>query len=156
MMPKTGGTPMDPGYRVHVLQFDKTLQAYSLVHLMEPAFRADQWAELVASVQQWVVLSVEDPAGYIRGLAAYRTGRHPLVGCLMDVPIFIVASVIDDVAIAEKMFVALRAASGECVYMRVWTNLPRNLAEMNDEAKFLRWNHGMMIKNDRKPSLALL
>ncbi|WP_160003227.1 hypothetical protein [Rhizobium sp. 18055] len=147
---------MDRGYRVHPLRLDKALQAYSLIHLAEPHFRADEWAELVASAHRWLIISLEDATGYVRGLAAYRIEKHPVAGELMDVPIFLAASVIDDVAIAEKMFAALRKKSAECRYMRVWTNLPRNFAEMENEDKFLRWDHGLMVKIDRKPSPALL
>jgi hypothetical protein len=92
----------------------------------------------------------------VRGLAAYRIGTHPIAGRLMDVPIFVAASVIDDVAIADVLFTSLRRRSVGCDFMRLWGRFPSSFAEMENEDRFHRWDHGLMVRVDHKPSPALL
>ncbi|TAZ94569.1 hypothetical protein ELH67_08370 [Rhizobium ruizarguesonis] len=147
---------MTSGYRVHLLHTDDAPRAYGLIQVAAPCFSADDWAEVVASADRWTLVSLKDPAGYVRGLAAYRIGTHPIARRLMDVPIFVAASVIDDVAIADVLFTSLRRRSAGCDFMRLWGRFPSDFAEMEDEDKFCRWDHGLMVRVDQKPSPALL
>ncbi|MGO7374966.1 hypothetical protein ACC764_13830 [Rhizobium ruizarguesonis] len=147
---------MTSGYRVHLLHTDDAPRAYGLIQVAAPCFSADDWAEVVASADRWTLVSLKDPAGYVRGLAAYRIGTHPIARRLMDVPIFVAASVIDDVAIADVLFTSLRRRSAGCDFMRLWGQFPSDFAEMEDEDKFCRWDHGLMVRVDQKPSPALL
>ncbi|NEJ74731.1 hypothetical protein GR197_30110 [Rhizobium phaseoli] len=147
---------MTSGYRVHLLHTDDAPRAYSLIQVAAPCFSADDWAEVVASADRWTLVSLKDPAGYVRGLAAYRIGTHPIAGRLMDVPIFVAASVIDDVTVADVLFTSLRRRSAGCDFMRLWGRFPSDFAEMEDEDKFCRWDHGLMVRVDQKPSPALL
>ncbi|MGO6732741.1 hypothetical protein ELI49_34965 [Rhizobium ruizarguesonis] len=147
---------MTSGYRVHLLHTDDAPRAYGLIQVAAPCFSADDWGEVVASADRWTLVSLKDPAGYVRGLAAYRIGTHPIARRLMDVPIFVAASVIDDVAIADVLFTSLRRRSAGCDFMRLWGQFPSDFAEMEDEDKFCRWDHGLMVRVDQKPSPALL
>lgn len=147
---------MTSGYRVRLLHTDDALRAYSLIQMAAPCISADDWAQVVASTDRWSLVSLKDPAGYVRGLAAYRIGIHPIAGRLMDVPIFVVASVIDDVTIADVLFTSLRRRSVGCDFMRLWRRPPSDFAEMENEDRFCRWDHGLMVRVDQKPSPALL
>lgn len=147
---------MTSGYRVHLLHTDDALRAYSLIEVVAPCFSVDDWAQVVASADRWTLVSLKDPAGYVRGLAASRIGIHPIAGLLMDVPIFVAASVIDDVTIADVLFTSLRRRSVGCDFMRLWGVFPRDFKEMENEDRFCRWDHGLMVRVDRKPSPALL
>ncbi|CAN7324588.1 hypothetical protein [Rhizobium leguminosarum] len=147
---------MTSGYHVRLLHTDDALHAYSLIQVAAPCFSADDWAQVVASADRWTLVSLKDPAGYVRGLAAYRIGTHPIAGRLLDVPIFVAASVIDDVAIADVLFSSLRRRSVGCDFMRLWGRFPSSFAEMENEDRFHRWDHGLMVRVDHKPSPALL
>ncbi|MGO8595563.1 hypothetical protein ACDA55_07545 [Rhizobium ruizarguesonis] len=147
---------MTSGYHVRLLHTDDALHAYSLIQVAAPCFSADDWAQVVASADRWTLVSLKDPAGYVRGLAAYRIGTHRIAGRLLDVPIFVAASVIDDVAIADVLFTSLRRRSVGCDFMRLWGRFPSSFAEMKNEDRFHRWDHGLMVRVDHKPSPALL
>ncbi|MCW1413639.1 hypothetical protein OLZ32_35530 [Rhizobium sp. 1AS11] len=147
---------MTSEYCVRPLHMDDALRAYSLVQVAAPCFSADDWAQVVASADRWTLVSLKDPPGYVRGMAVYRIGTHPIAGRLMDIPLFVAASVIDDVTIADVLFTSLRRRSAGCDFMRLWGRLPSNFAEMENEDKFLRWDHGLMVRVDRKQSPALL
>lgn len=147
---------MKTGYRISPLPLGADLQAYCLVQMATPDFPTNDWAEIAGKTSRWTILSLEDAAGYIRGLVVYRVAQHATAGELLDVPIFLAASTIDDDTIAEIMFTMLRKRSAGCDYMRVWTDQPRDLAEMEDENKFSRWDHGLMVRVDQKPRPALL
>ncbi|MGO7632908.1 hypothetical protein AB9F42_04020 [Rhizobium leguminosarum] len=147
---------MTSGYCVRLLHLDDALIAYSLIQVAAPCFSADDWAQVVASADRWKLVSLKDPAGYVRGMAVYRIGTHPIAGRLMDIPLFVAASVIEDVTITDVLFTSLRRRSAGCDYMRFWGRFPSDLTEMENEDKFLRWDHGLMVRVDRKPSPALL
>ncbi|TAY53000.1 hypothetical protein [Rhizobium leguminosarum] len=147
---------MTSGYCVRLLHLDDALIAYSLIQVAAPCFSADDWAQVVANADRWTLVSLKDPAGYVRGLAAYRIGAHPIAGRLMDVPIFAVASVIDDMTITDLLFTSLRRRSAGCDYMRFWAQFPGDFSEMESDDRFRRWDHGLMFRIDRKPSPALL
>ncbi|EJC75153.1 hypothetical protein Rleg10DRAFT_3725 [Rhizobium leguminosarum bv. trifolii WSM2012] len=147
---------MTSGYCVRLLHMDDALHAYSLIQVAAPSFSAENWAQVVTSADRWTLLSLEDPAGYVRGLAVYRIGTHPIAGRLMDIPIFLPASVIDDVTIADVLFTSLRKRSAGCSFMRFWGRFPSDFAEMENEDRFRRWDHGLMVRVDQKPSPALL
>lgn len=147
---------MKSGYRINSLHVGNALRAYCLMQLAAPGFPPCHWAELVAKTTRWKVLSLEDAGGYVRGLAAYRIRRHPVAGDLLDVPIFLALSTLHDEAIADMMFTSLRRRSMACDYVRVWTRLPSDFTEMEDEGKFSRWDYGLMVKVDQNPSPALL
>lgn len=146
---------MTSGYCVRLLHMDDALHAYSLIQVAAPCFSAVDWAEVVASADRWTLVTLKDPAGYVRGLAVYRIGPHPIAGRLMDVPIFVAASVIDDVTIADVLFTSLRRRSAGCNFMRFWARCPSDLTEMENEDRFRRWDHGLMVRVDQKPSPAL-
>jgi hypothetical protein len=74
----------------------------------------------------------------------------------MDVPIFVAASVIDDVTIADVLFTSLRRRSAGCNFMRFWARCPSDFTEMESEGRFRRWDHGLMVRVDQKLSPALL
>ncbi|MGO7956949.1 hypothetical protein [Rhizobium leguminosarum] len=147
---------MTSGYCVRLPHLDDALIAYSLIQVAAPCFSADDWAQVVASADRWKLVSLKDPAGYVRGMAVYRIGTHPIAGRLMDIPLFVAASVIEDVTITDVLFTSLRRRSAGCDYMRFWGRFPSDLTEMENEDKFLRWDHGLMVRVDRKPSPALL
>ncbi|MBB3355723.1 hypothetical protein FHT70_005689 [Rhizobium sp. BK049] len=147
---------MTSGYYVRLLDMNDALQAYSLIQVAAPCFSAENWAQVVTSADRWTLVSLEDPAGYVRGLAVYRIGAHPIAGRLMDIPIFVAASVIDEVTIADVLFTSLKTRSAGCSFMRFWGRFPSDFAEMENVDRFLRWDHGLMVRVDQKPSPALL
>lgn len=147
---------MTLGYCVRPLHMDDALRAYSLIHVAAPCFSADDWAQVVASADRWTLVSLKDPAGYVRGLAVYRIGPHPVAGRLIDIPIFLVASVVNDVTIADLLFTWLRRRSAGCDFMRIWGRFPSDFAEMENEVRFCRWDHGLIVRADQKQSPALL
>lgn len=147
---------MTSEYCVRPLHMDDALRAYSLIQVAAPCFSADDWAQVVASTDRWTLVAVKDPQGYMRGLAVYRIGTHPIAGRLMDIPIFAVASVIDDVTIANLLFTSLRRRSAGCDFMRFWAQFPGDFSEIESEDRFRRWDHGLMVRVDQKPSPALL
>ncbi|WP_064695766.1 hypothetical protein [Rhizobium aegyptiacum] len=147
---------MTLGYCVRLLHMDDALHAYSLIQVVAPCFSAENWARVVTSADRWTLVSLEDPAGYVRGVAVYRIGAHPIAGQLMDIPIFVAASVIDDVTIAEVLFTSLRKRSTGCNFMRVWGRFPSDFAEMENQDRFRQWDHGLMIRVDPKSPPALL
>ncbi|MGO4440357.1 hypothetical protein [Rhizobium sp. RAF56] len=147
---------MSSDYLVENLSRQKALSGYALLHAVEPAFPPQDWAAILAPESQWTCIAAEDPGDYIRGLVVYRVGKHPLVGALMDVPIFIAASVVDDAKIAELLFSSLRKKALRCNYLRVWSEVPKSLVHINDEYVFSGWDHGLMYRMASDSSPALL
>ncbi|WP_148195196.1 hypothetical protein [Hyphomicrobiales bacterium] len=147
---------MTSAYRVGKMDEQLAFQAFGLVQILVPDFPPAQWAQLVRDISRWSILVLEDRAGYVRGLATYRIGTHAIAGRLLDVPMFIVGSAVDDDAIADAIFRSLRRRSAGCDYIRIWNVLPKNRAELDDEVRFSRWDHGLMIRVDQKPLPALL
>jgi hypothetical protein len=135
---------------------DDALPAYSLIQVAAPCFSPDEWGQVVARADRWMSVSLTDPAGFMRGLAVYRIGMHPIAGRLMDVPIFVAASVIDDVTIADLLFTSLRRRSAGCDFIRFWGRFPSDFADMENESTFCRWDHGLMVSAEQKPPPALL
>lgn len=147
---------MTSGYCARQLHPDDALIAYSLIQVATPCFSADDWTKVVANAERWTLVSLTDSAGYVRGLAAYRIGAHPIAGRLMDIPLFVAASVIDDMTIADLLFTSLRRRSVGCAFMRLWARFPCDFAEMENEDRFRRWDHGLMVKVDQNRYPALL
>jgi len=147
---------MKSGYHVRPLAFEDALSAYSLIQMAVPSFPGEDWGQVIASGVRWTLIAVKDPGGYVRGLAAYRIETHPAAGELMDVPFFVVASVMNDDAIASILFTSLRRRSAGCKHIRFWSKFPSNFVEMESEERFRLWDHGLMFRLDQKPAPALL
>lgn len=147
---------MKSGYYVRSLDREDALYAYGLIQSVWPNFPGEDWLKVVAPASRWTVVSITDPSGYVRGLAAYRIGTHPVADVLMDVPIFVVGSVMNEDAVASILFKSLQSRSTACGYMRLWAELPISFSEMNSEDRFRRWDHGLMFRVDQKPFPALL
>lgn len=147
---------MKSEYRIETLAQQTALSAFALLHAVEPSFPVEDWDVLAAAGSGWTCVVAQDRQGYIRGLAVYRTRRHPVAGDLMDVPIFIAASVADDAGIAEQAFEWLRNRASRCSYIRVWSAIPKALAYMQDEDAFARWDHGLIYRVQSKAPPALL
>lgn len=147
---------MKPDYRIEALAQQKALSAFALLHAVEPSFPVEDWDALAAPGSRWTCVVAQDRQGYVRGLAVYRMRKHPVAGDLMDVPIFIAASVVDDAGIAEQAFEWLRNRASRCNYIRVWSAIPKALAYMQDEATFTRWDHGLIYRVHSKAPPALL
>ncbi|OWV99822.1 hypothetical protein [Rhizobium sp. R693] len=142
---------MQHGYVVGELRRDNELAAFALVCSVAPTFDEKDWAAVFDVSRNWRCISATDLAGRVRGLAVFRLLRHPEVGLLMDVPIFIALSAADHHEIAESLFSSLEAQATACQFMRVWNNLPGSLRELEDPDLFRRWDHGLIYRVGPKP-----
>jgi hypothetical protein len=150
-LPVTGEDAMPYDYVVGELLRDDELAAFALICSVAPAFEEKDWAALCDDTRNWHCISASDLAGRVRGLAVFRLRMHPEAGLLMDVPIFIALSAADHHGIAESLFSSLEAQATACRFMRVWTNLPGNLQELEDPVLFRRWDHGLIYRVHPKP-----
>ncbi|WP_025661462.1 hypothetical protein [Rhizobium sp. IBUN] len=142
---------MQYDYVVGELRRDDELAAFALVCSVAPTFGEKDWAAVFDDSRNWRCISASDLAGRVRGLAVFRLRMHPEAGLLMDVPIFIALSAADHHQIAESLFLSLEAQATACQFMRVWTNLPGSLQELEDPDLFRRWDHGVIYRVHPKP-----
>ncbi|MDQ0563536.1 hypothetical protein QO004_005351 [Rhizobium mesoamericanum] len=137
---------MQYDYVVGELHRDNDLAAFALICSVAPTFGENDWAAIFDSTRTWRCISASDLAGRVRGLAVFRLLMHPEVGLLMDVPIFIALSAADHHKIAESLFSSLEAEATACRFIRVWNDLPRSLAELENIELFRRWDHGLIYR----------
>lgn len=138
-------------YIVGELLRDHELAAFAVICSVAPAFEERDWVALCYDTQNWHRISAIDLAGRVRGLAVFRLRMHPEAGLLMDVPIFISLSAADEQGIAQSLFSWLDAQANACQFMRIWTNPPGSLQELEDPDLFRRWDHGVIYRVHPKP-----
>lgn len=133
-------------YGVAPLRVDQIERALVLVRAVAPNFSADLWQALARSRPQWQTMAVSDLAGYIRGVALFTIGRHPVCRCLIDVPLFVVGSAVNEHEIAARLFDSLKrsALTHGCEYMRIWGSPPETFLGFNRSVPYERWDHGLM------------
>ncbi|MBB6303770.1 hypothetical protein [Rhizobium leucaenae] len=98
----------------------------------------------------WHIVVATDTAGYVRGLTLSSTGKHPVAGKLLDVPVFAVGSAVDDTSIAERLFseARRRAIVSKSRFMRIWAPAPTTFEHLYDLQHYNNWNHGLMCRID--------
>lgn len=133
-------------YVVGELASDQRQAAYALVCSVAPTFAESDWDALFDSSRKWNCAGASDLAGRVRGLAVFRFLMHPDAGFLMDVPIFIALSSANHQAVAEALFSSLSGQAAACRFMRVWSNLPGSLEQLEDIHLFRRWDHGLIYR----------
>jgi hypothetical protein len=133
---------------VRKLQPHQVHRARALVHLIAPETTDLEWKKVV--VDLWSVAAATDHLGYVRGLAVSQAIQHPVVGMLLDVPILVAGSVVNDRDVARALFfdTRLRARRAGCTVIRFWTTGGDTLALMNDRDFFERWDHGLRYPVD--------
>ncbi len=140
---------MNTGYEIGPLQANQIERAYVVVQAAMPGLAWDRWRATVGSVFERHRFTVAtDPNGYVRGLCLARMFEHPIAGRVLDIPIFIVISPIDEDRIAQDLFALMkrRAVSSHCSHMRFWTLASENWEHLTDEAFRNRWDHGLVYR----------
>lgn len=138
---------MSQGLEIGPLQADQIERAYIVIQASMPTLPHSSWHAAVGDSFQRRRFSVAaDVNGYVRGLCLARTEQHPTAGRLLDVPIFIIISPIEEDRIAEELFehIKRQAIANRCSYLRFWTMTPDNWKRFDDTAFKNRWDHGLM------------
>lgn len=133
-------------YVVGPIGEDKALRAFVLVQSVAPKMTARIWQSITNAVETWQTLTVTDRAGYIRGIAVFTIGRHPILGSLCDIPILVVGSAANEREIASHLFngLKLEAVAHACTLMRIWNTPPPELTGLHYDIQLQRWDHGLM------------
>lgn len=140
---------MSPGFEIGPLQADQVERAYVVIQAAMPTLPYSSWDAAVGDPSQRRRFFVAaDPNGYVRGLYLARAEEHPIAGRLLDVPIFIVISPIEEERIAEKLFehIECRAIANRCNYLRFWAVTADNWKRLADPAFRNRWDHGLIYR----------
>lgn len=140
---------MSPGFEIGPLQADQIERAYVVIQAAMPALPYSSWHDAVGDpYHRRRFVAAADVNGYVRGLYLARTEEHPIAGRLLDVPIFIVISPIEEERIAEELFehIECRAIASGCKYLRFWAVTSDNWKRLADPAFKNRWDHGLMYR----------
>ena len=125
-------------YTVKRITPKQSLRSYALVRLIDPSIGVDDWLRYVRAVLMRRrlkappgddIVVAADALGYVRGLALTLERSDPDCGRVLDVPVFLVASAVDERGVREELLRHLRdkgLASG-CQCVRLLTRTPRSL-----------------------------
>jgi hypothetical protein len=109
---------MNP-YVVTSIRADQIDPAYALVVHVEPNLSLEEWRDrCLAAIGMdgrdagsENIIVVTNPLGYIQGLCTVATRQHPTHGRILDVPLFVVASVSDEQGVSLSLVDYVRAMS---------------------------------------------
>lgn len=140
---------MEAGFHIGLLRTDQIERAYVVIQAAMPALSFDAWRAVVDDpFHRGEFVVATDMQEYVRGLCLARIENHLIAGRLLDVPIFIVASLVDEDGIAEALFNFLRrrAIDARCSHLRLWTLRPDNWDRLSDDVFRNRWDHGLIYR----------
>ncbi|MBB5575957.1 hypothetical protein [Rhizobium paranaense] len=143
-------------YALHTIRSDQVVRAFTLLRNVTPTLTIDQWQSLVDG-ERWHIVVATDTACYVRGLTVSSTGKHPVAGKLLDVPVLVVGSAVDDVNIADHLFTEAkrRAIVSKCQFIRIWMPAPDVFEHLRDLTHYNKWDHGLMCPIDIAPAADL-
>jgi hypothetical protein len=126
------------------MRIGQIVHIFAFLRTFSPEISVERW-QVIAS-RGYGTMVVTDTAGYVRGLAFSIVRTHPIAHKLLDVPILIVGSVMDEKSIAELLFreARRRAIIQRCDFMRIWTWSPDIIDRLDDFSYCNRWDHGLM------------
>lgn len=144
---------METSYSVELLD-DKDIEKSFLV--VEPAARSlnlDNWRSFCGDVDGpvrsgdanvWVVTS---RSRVVRGVAVGRVRDHPVLGRILDVPFFTMASAADERGIARALTDYLRplAKEARCSSIRFWAMSEQNWERMDRTEDIDRYDSGIQF-----------
>ncbi|KRE05958.1 hypothetical protein ASE63_06520 [Bosea sp. Root381] len=104
--------------------------AYLLAGSFLPVLEIDRWRRhcgalldgATAGNRRDVVVAVNS-RGYLQGLSVHAVANHAVHGCILDAPIFAVASAADEIGVAGALFRQLCMTAGrqDCAAIRIRT-----------------------------------
>jgi hypothetical protein len=117
-------------YEIESLSHRDVIRAFAVMQIIVPALDLETWRRLTATElqrRQWA--AAKDARGYIRGIFRMTPVRHPLLGDLLDVPVFATISLIDENGVNRQiMAFARRFAEKEgCRMIHVWSSAPAGI-----------------------------
>ncbi len=121
-------------YKIQTLTEDDVMRSFAMMQVVVPALDVDSWKSLTATEQQrrhWA--AAKDDNGYIRGMMRMTSIKHPLLGDLLDVPVFATVSLIDENDVSREMieFSKHLAEQEGCHIVRVWRSAPATLNNLS-------------------------
>lgn len=121
-------------YKIETLTDEDVMRSFAVMQVVVPTLHVDTWKSLTATEQQrrhWA--AAKDSNGYIRGLMRMTPMKHPLLGDLLDVPVFATVSLIDESEVSREMieFTRRRAEQEGCHTVRVWRSAPATLDDLS-------------------------
>ncbi len=136
---------MQDDYALGPMRTGQIVPAFALLRAFSPQMSIERW-QVVAGQGRWTIIVATDCVGYVRGMTLSSVCTHPVAHRLMDIPILIAGSVLDEKTIADLLFreAKRRAIVLGCDFMRVWTWSPDILDQLDDLPFRERWNHGLL------------
>jgi hypothetical protein len=147
--PREGMDEMEAGFHIGLLRTDQIERAYVVINAAIPDLSYDAWRAVVDDpVHRREFVVATDTQGYVRGLCLARVEDHPVAGRILDVPIFIVTSLLNEGEIAGALFNVFRrrAIDARCSHLRFWTLTPDNWDRLSDDTFRNRWDHGLIYR----------
>jgi hypothetical protein len=133
-------------------------QAYLLVQPVAESLDLATWRtfchdalgrQLEPLGRQEDVIVATDPLGYVRGLCIVRLVKHPAYGRMLDVPIFVAASAVDDAGVSAELlrYLKTRGVIEGCRGIYIWTLGDDNWNKLSHDSHE-HWDHGTLILFD--------
>ncbi|MFN7026496.1 MAG: hypothetical protein ACK4QP_18675 [Pseudorhizobium sp.] len=121
---------MTSHYEIETLVDKDVMRSFAVMQIVVPALDVETWKRLTATEQQrkrWA--TAKDDKGYIRGLMRMTPMKHPLLGDLLDVPVFATVSLINEGEVSQEMiaFTKRLAEQEGCHAVRIWRSAPATL-----------------------------
>tara|TARA_R110002020_G_scaffold133848_3_gene298735 strand:+ start:84 stop:512 length:429 start_codon:yes stop_codon:yes gene_type:complete len=117
-------------YEIESLSHRDVVRAFAVMQVVVPALDLETWRRLTATEaqrRQWA--TAKDARGYIRGIFRMTPVKHPLLGDLLDVPVFASISLIDESGVSREIIAfARRWAEREgCRMIHIWSSAPASI-----------------------------
>lgn len=129
--------------------------AYVLAQAMVPMLDLETWRIFCRFVlngqdhqdERDEILVATNPPGYVQGLAICAVRQHPVYGRIVDVSVFVVASVGDDAGVAALLLDRLKALARTegCKGLRVWTWGQDPWSRALDDSEVHRFDGVLMV-----------
>lgn len=117
-------------FRIERLAPHDVARAFAVMRIVLPNLDLEAWRALLSAKEQrdqWVAM--KDVKGYIRALARILPVKHPLLGHVLDVPLFATTALVGEVAAGHhfQVFAERLAAEESCDAVRLWKSAPSML-----------------------------
>ena len=136
---------MQHDYALGPIRTGQIVPAFALLRAFNSQMNIERWQDITGQ-GRWTIIVATDCVGYVRGMTLSSACMHPIAHRLMEIPILIAGSVLDEKTIADLLFreAKRRAIVLRCNFMRIWTWSPDISDRLDDLPFYQRWNHGVM------------
>ncbi len=154
---------MNQTYQIARISLDQIERAYLLVHPVAYSLDRTAWRAFCSSIlsrrydrrsDYEDIIVAMDLLGYVRGICVMKVAEHPVYGCILDVPIFVVTSVADERGVSAELLRHVRSVGSVkgCDSIRFWTLSDDNWSRHLRKEEFERWDHGLVMQLGPKSS----